>query len=252
MTLPDEVTLYDRLLLGLRKKDFIATFNWDPLLIQAYLRNRHLGELPEIVFLHGNVGIGVCKECKTLGYAKTLCNTCFGPRERVKLLYPIEKKNYADDEVIADQWTRFRNALTNAYYLTVFGYSAPVSDEEAINGIKKSWKENPLIELADVEIMNTADPDSLEKSWEPFFVRSHYLISDSLDHSRLMRYPRRSGESLYQASMMLAPMRDDPMPQFKDLEQLWAWVQPLIEEEVAAESRGADFSLLPPKRAQSD
>ncbi|MCX6376176.1 MAG: hypothetical protein NTU88_09145, partial [Armatimonadetes bacterium] len=35
MELPDEVTLYDHLVLSLRAKDLIASFNWDPLLVQA-------------------------------------------------------------------------------------------------------------------------------------------------------------------------------------------------------------------------
>lgn len=38
LTLPDEPTIYDMLLLGLTDKDLVATFNWDPLLIQAYIR----------------------------------------------------------------------------------------------------------------------------------------------------------------------------------------------------------------------
>ncbi len=36
LELPEHPTVYDHLLLSLRKKDVIATFNWDPFLIQAY------------------------------------------------------------------------------------------------------------------------------------------------------------------------------------------------------------------------
>lgn len=36
LELPDDPNIYDLLLLALRKKDLIATFNWDPLLLQAY------------------------------------------------------------------------------------------------------------------------------------------------------------------------------------------------------------------------
>ncbi len=49
MQLPDQATLYDRLLLSLQPRDLIATFNWDPLLIQAVWRNRHLVRLPTVV-----------------------------------------------------------------------------------------------------------------------------------------------------------------------------------------------------------
>lgn len=38
MELPDDPTIYDLLILSLTKKDLIATFNWDPLLLQAYVR----------------------------------------------------------------------------------------------------------------------------------------------------------------------------------------------------------------------
>jgi hypothetical protein len=40
LRLPDTPTIYDYLLLALRPKDLIATFNWDPFLFQAFLRNR--------------------------------------------------------------------------------------------------------------------------------------------------------------------------------------------------------------------
>jgi len=47
LELPEHATIYDRLLLSLRPKDLIATFNWDPFLLQAYARNRHLGSCLE-------------------------------------------------------------------------------------------------------------------------------------------------------------------------------------------------------------
>src|ERR1700690_1135045 len=59
LRLPDRPTIYDYLVLSLRDKDLIATFNWDPLLIDAYRRNRSIKKLPRIAFLHGNVGIAV-------------------------------------------------------------------------------------------------------------------------------------------------------------------------------------------------
>jgi hypothetical protein len=52
MVIPDEPTLYDYLVLSLREKDLIATFNWDPLLFQALKRNAHIKNLPKIVTNH--------------------------------------------------------------------------------------------------------------------------------------------------------------------------------------------------------
>jgi hypothetical protein len=38
LELPVEPTIYDALLLSLRDKDAVFTFNWDPFLFQAHLR----------------------------------------------------------------------------------------------------------------------------------------------------------------------------------------------------------------------
>ena len=94
MVLPDNVTLYDEIILSLRSKD-IATFNWDPFLPLAYRRNAHLKELPRLVFLHGSVGMGVCIEDRNKGYLGDNCNRCGNPFPPVKLLFPVEKKTTA-------------------------------------------------------------------------------------------------------------------------------------------------------------
>ena len=44
LRIPPTPTLYDHLLLALRKKDVVATFNWDPLLLQAAKRCIEGGE----------------------------------------------------------------------------------------------------------------------------------------------------------------------------------------------------------------
>ena len=59
LKLPDGPTVYDHLLLSLRRKDAIITFNWDPFLLDAWARNRRF-DLPEIFFLHGNVRAAYC------------------------------------------------------------------------------------------------------------------------------------------------------------------------------------------------
>lgn len=52
--IPDEPTIYDFLILSLTNKDLIATFNWDPLLTQAYQRCSNITRnLPELVFYMG-------------------------------------------------------------------------------------------------------------------------------------------------------------------------------------------------------
>ncbi|TAE29753.1 MAG: hypothetical protein EAZ91_11555 [Cytophagales bacterium] len=59
LQLPDEPTVYDYLILSLRhSKDVIATFNWDPFLYQAYVRNQDFVKSPGILSLHGTVALG--------------------------------------------------------------------------------------------------------------------------------------------------------------------------------------------------
>ena len=50
MQIPKCVTLYDYLLLAFRDKYIIASFYWDPLLVQAYARNNHVARLPSNLF----------------------------------------------------------------------------------------------------------------------------------------------------------------------------------------------------------
>lgn len=60
LKIPKTPTIYDQIVLGLRPKDLIASFNWDPFLVQAFVRNKTQFNLPQIVFLHGNVAIFYC------------------------------------------------------------------------------------------------------------------------------------------------------------------------------------------------
>ena len=81
MELPDEPTIYDHLVLSLRRKDTIATFNWDPFLTQALIRNMHkmheFGIDPPVAyFLHGNVKMGSCIDNHHIGLIGSNCPSC--------------------------------------------------------------------------------------------------------------------------------------------------------------------------------
>lgn len=63
--LPDEPTIYDFLVMSLTNKDLIATFNWDPFLVQAIGRiQKYTDNIPQVAFLHGNVAVGYCSDDK--------------------------------------------------------------------------------------------------------------------------------------------------------------------------------------------
>ncbi len=99
MRLPDHPTIYDHLVLSLREKDFIATFNWDPFLLQAVERLPHGVKPPQMRFLHGCVGVGYCAhhEPVTFGRIGMECRQCGQRTIGSRLLYPVTQKNYNAD-----------------------------------------------------------------------------------------------------------------------------------------------------------
>lgn len=98
--LPDTPTIYDFLVMSLTKKDIIATFNWDPLLVQAIGRaKRYTNNIPNVAFLHGNVAVGFCEKDNIMGNVGMPCE-CGKPLRQMKLLYPVKKKDYSSDIAI--------------------------------------------------------------------------------------------------------------------------------------------------------
>lgn len=99
LELPDLPTIYDFLLLSLTENDLVATFNWDPLLIQAYVRcHKITNNLPHVLCLHGNVAVGYCEEHVELGVIGAMCPVCGEFYHPVNLLYPIANKNYSSND----------------------------------------------------------------------------------------------------------------------------------------------------------
>lgn len=241
MVIPDEATIYDYLILSLREKDLIASFNWDPMLIQAYRRNTKLKRLPRICFLHGNVGVGACLKDRSCGYIDQRCFRCGKPFQKVKLLYPIKNKNYTSDPFIKNEWNNLKHFLKYAYFMTIFGYSAPKTDVAARNIMTKIWNKNNTKELAEIEIIDLKSKKELLETWNEFIVRQHYITTDSFKRSYLWKFPRRSCDALAGATLQLEPWRDNPFPETQNLNELQSWTYPLIEEEIDVEKKAASF-----------
>jgi len=198
LQIPEEPTIYDFLILSLRKKDIIATFNWDPLLLQAYQRvSRITNDLPDLSFLHGNVLVGICEEHKMGGYIYNRCSYCGKPLKPIKLLYPIKKKNYNSDLYLRDSWNVLKQYLKYAYVITLFGYGAPPSDVEAISMLKEAWGDTEKRNLEQTEIIDIKSEDELAETWKPFIYSHHYEIHNSFFDSALASFPRRTCECLF-------------------------------------------------------
>ena len=234
LELPDEPTFYDYLVLSRRPKDSIITFNWDPLIIQAYKRLRHLGRvLPDLVFLHGNVDLGLDLKQKTFTFLSDK------PEQTpTKLLYPVEKKDYNSDEFVTDQWARATDALSQAYYVTIIGYSAPQTDVEAISLLLNAWRDNSTRTLAQFSIIDIRKAEEVEASWSDFLDGVHGGAISDVWQEYLMFHPRRTCEAFAFATLQQNPWHEDRYPKLKTLNELEAWIKPLIDEEATGKLSG--------------
>ncbi|MDB5985355.1 MAG: hypothetical protein JWR16_408 [Nevskia sp.] len=233
LTLPTTATHYDRLLLSLRSKDAIVTFNWDPFLFDAYRRNFEVtqGKLPGIYFLHGNVRIGCCPDHDEWGDRHAACTTCRNPYWDVPLLYPIEKKDYSTNHYIASAWREAKDSLGSALTLTIFGYGAPDSDADAVKLLRDGWFGRSNREAEHVEIIDTADRQMLYGRWESFTPTLHLHFESEFRNSRLWRWPRRSCESLFYPSIMGQPCEDFPLPNTSSLIELQQYCSEIARHE---------------------
>lgn len=196
--IPVKPTVYDFLILGLTKKDLIATFNWDPLLLQAYERCGDITDnLPDLAFLHGNVGIGLCEKDRRAGLINDRCEKCGGKFDKIPLLYPVRNKDYQSNRYIADSWNALKQYMERAYRLTIFGYSAPKSDIAAMNMLHQAWGNIEKRNLEEIEIIDIADENVVREAWKGFIHSHHYSVHKDIFGSAIGRYPRRTCELLF-------------------------------------------------------
>lgn len=244
--LPPILTIYDLLILSLTPKDCIISFNWDSLLIQAYNRIAQITRnRPEIFFLHGNVGAGVCKDCMTYGPIQEYCRKCGKPYKRVPLLYPIEQKDYTSDIFIRDQWNVAKDYISRAGKITIFGYSAPSSDKEASEILKAAFSQYDGVHRLDtVEIIERPGftTNDISDTWQYFFslTNFHYEIVDSFYKSSLAKAPRRTMQ--YQYKKFIDGWWDQPKIHFSN-RNTFKSVAIILKRLLVNEQRG-DFSII--------
>lgn len=238
LQLPEEPTIYDYLVLSLRSRDLIATFNWDPFLYQAWIRNGHVGDRPYIAFLHGNVAIGYSKIDKRCGPVGLRSKTTRNYMYPTRLLFPVTQKNYNEDEFTKSQWNMLREFLadTNVKLITVFGYGAPETDVEAVKLMYDAWGGNKKRKMEQFEIIDIRDEDTVVSQWDQFIESHHYDYSNDFFKSSIAANPRRTSESYFQHIMPMtideAFSASNPVPSdFKTMEELWNWFKPLVDAE---------------------
>ena len=234
LELPPDPTLYDHLVLSLRDKDLIATFNWDPFLYYACWRNHKRARLPHVVYLHGNVAVGYCAKDNTLGWIDSKCTKCGKKFIPSRLLYPIKKKDYSQDKFVKSEWETLKHALGSAYMLTIFGYSAPQSDLDAIALMKSAWGDKYKRNIEQIEIIDKKGEQETTKTWKDFIHTHHYDYMNDFYHSSMGLFPRRTCEVEWNYTMpeKLAFYPHNPIPKELGFKELWDWFTPLMEAEI--------------------
>ncbi len=231
LALPDTPTLFDYLILSLRPKDVIATFNWDPFLIQSARRVGRVGGVPTLLFLHGNVLSGYCEMDEVFGVRGATCSRCGHSFTAGALLYPIREKNYASSPALRSSWAAVRSALENAFMVTIFGYGAPRSDAGAVDLLDEAWGGWQKREMEQFEIIDIRPETELVETWNRFIHTHHYEVHDDFHDSWLARHPRRSGEAYWSQYYDARFIESNPAPRTADLDMLRKWFAPLVEAE---------------------
>ena len=236
LALPPTPTIYDYLVLSLRSKDIIATFNWDPFLYKAFCRNHHVGDLPRITFLHGSVSVGYSVQEQKAGPAGWFSKTTGDEYVPTKLLYPVTQKNYNDDEFIRREWDRLKRGLETAKRMTIFGYSAPDSDVEAAGLMRGAWGDPNQRNLEQIEFIDILPEEVMMERWDSFVYPGHHEYKTDYFDSVLAYFPRRTGESFMH--QFLPSTEDEALQEpnivprsFGTLEEMWEWYRPLVEAE---------------------
>lgn len=239
LSLPDKPTIYDYMVMALRFKDTIVTFNWDPFLYQAWCRNRGHGSKPMIRFLHGNVAIGYDEEDLKPGPAGMYRKDNKHYMKPTPLLYPTGEKNYESDPFIKREWTRLKEVLhdKSTWRVTIFGYSAPVSDTAAINLMQQAWGTPSQRNMEQFELIDVRPEEEIRKSWDSFIHTHHYDYCTNYFQSSMARCPRRTNESYFLRCFFNTPEEafheECPIPEggFATFDEMWDWHQELIDIE---------------------
>ncbi len=200
--------------------------------------------MPRVVYLHGNVRIGYCLQDAQKGLRGTNCSKCAQPFTPSRLLFPVEQKHYSQDPYISREWNSLRHALRSASVVTIFGFSAPESDVEAVRLLSEAWGTPYERNLEQIEIINIESEEKVRERWGRFIHSHHYDYCTDYFDSRLADFPRRSVESYVH---QVSPATEDemlqepnPMPSnFGTLDDMWAWLHPIV----VAEAQASDIDI---------
>jgi hypothetical protein len=205
--------------------------------MQAYLRNAKSGlSLPRLVFLHGNIQVGYCDNDKVMGLAGSRCRHCGGFYQRAPLLYPIKRKDYAQNTFIASEWKTLEWGFQNAFMITVFGYSAPKTDEEAKNAMLQAWGGGNKRSMEQTSFITMQSDTEVADSWKGFIHSHHYEVQNDFYESWIANHPRRTGEAYWNQYYEAKFIDNNPVPRDLEFPGLWEWYEKFKQAEQRAKA----------------
>lgn len=114
--------------------------------------------------------------------------------------------------------------------------------------MRTAWDANGSTELAEIDLIDIKPEAELLATWRPFVTRGHYGTYQRITESYICWHPRRSCEALAFATLENDPWPDDWIPELLSLDELKAWVRPLVLEEDALELKGTPLGRGPTPR----
>ncbi|MFQ5443890.1 MAG: hypothetical protein ACE5EK_04650 [Nitrospinales bacterium] len=131
---------------------------------------------------------------------------------------------------INNEWQELQTHLKEAYLVTVWGYSAPITDVEAKQLMLDVWKKNTTKVFSAFHIIDIKDEEEVKANWQDFTAWS-FSVGKSIWDEQLFHFPRRSCDAFAMATLQQSPWSENPYPKFTTLGDLQKWIKPLIGEE---------------------
>jgi len=177
-----------------------------------------------------------------MGFAWQDCVKCGKKLVPSRLLFPVKEKDYTNDEFIAYQWKQLEWYLEHAYWITIFGYSAPVADADARNLMLKIWHKNTVRDFAQVDVVDIRTKADLQRTWRDFIVRENFGSYKTARETYMFTHPRRTCDAFAGATMQQRPWKDNPIPELETIHELHEWISPLLAEERRYDEDRTPFS----------
>lgn len=119
---------------------------------------------------------------------------------------------------------------------TIFGYSGPKTDQEAIEAMREAWGSTSDRYMEQTAFITRQSEEEISAAWEDFIHTHHYEVQFDFYESWIAKHPRRSGEAYLAQYVDAQFICDNPIPRGLGFTDLWAWFDQLRPAEEAAQT----------------